>query len=367
MNEAEVRTTHQPARAQLAAAGLTPRPAACLSALLLLAAGCTAAGDPVRVVPMDAWHLGGTNGGSIAPPPGPTSGGAGTGVPGTGGATPVGAGTGQPITTAGTGGRGNPSTAGTGAVTPVAGTGGVAPMTDGGLPPFNAGTDPARNRVQAGQICARVSAIQCAAEVHCCSKPKKNLEGCKAELTKACSEGLYLDDVSKNAVAGYSPTQTEAVLNKIEEYSKTCDPSIIAWMPQPDGLLSMFQGTVAPGGMCKPSGLILTGGSFVAAMASCEQSTTTSCLMTGSGMPPSSPQNATCAPRAAAGGKCFYHTNCGDGLFCPNPQQSYAGATCTPQKPTGAACSEDAECATFTCRSDVCLVATVDSAFCVST
>jgi Dickkopf N-terminal cysteine-rich region len=126
----------------------------------------------------------------------------------------------------------------------------------------------------------------------------------------------------------------------------------------------MFQGTVAPMGMCKPSGLPSVG-NYAAALASCTQPLTHACLFTGDG-PNAPPQTATCAARTDAGATCFVDLNCKDGLYCANPQMKYSQGTCTPLKATGATCTLDAECASFTCRSAVCVVTTEATAYCVS-
>jgi hypothetical protein len=234
------------------------------------------------------------------------------------------------------------------------------------LPPFNAGTDPARNRVQAGQVCARMSAIQCAAEVHCCTAPAKTLEACKSELTKYCTDKLYLDKIASNSASGFSSAQAEMVFNKIEEFSSSCDPSVVAWAAKAEGLRSIFRGTVPPNGQCKPGGIVPSYDSYGAALASCTQAETTACLFSGNGAPPSAPSMTRCAPRAGAGGGCFVTTNCTEGLYCPNSQMNYAGGKCTAQKLVGATCTLDEECVTFSCRNAACVAATAQTAYCVS-
>jgi hypothetical protein len=369
MNEAEVMTQRN-ARAPLRAASELQIPTSWLACLLLLAAGCSAAQEPQRVIPWSNNRPG-------------ISGGAGAGnrpagmsalPPGTGmaGSSPVGAGTGQPIATGGTGTTGVPGTGGTAAVpiagaAPIAGSGSVGPRPtpDGGVAEFDAGSEPARNRIQPGQICSRVAAVQCAAEAHCCPMPAKALEACKSQLTSTCTSQAFLDDIGKNNVSGFNQAATEAMLNKLEEYAKVCDPQVAIWAGQTEGLRAMFQGTVAPNGQCKPSGLP-SPANYAAYLAACAQPKTQGCLFSGDG-PNAPPQTATCAPRGAAGATCFLEVNCQDGFYCANPQMKYSTGKCTAQKAVGQQCTADVECMTLTCRSAMCIEPTTTTAYCVST
>src|SRR4051794_5831202 len=82
--------------------------------------------------------------------------------PGGGGGVSATAGSGGIGGTAGRGGAGNGVSAGTNGAAGdgVAGDG----AGSGGLGEFDAGTDPGRNNVVPGTICARLSEIQCAGE-----------------------------------------------------------------------------------------------------------------------------------------------------------------------------------------------------------
>jgi hypothetical protein len=363
MSEAAV-MSHRQARSPLDAAKSGASMGAALACVLLLAAACEPLGQD-RVLPIIAGFSGGSgvvagNGGvaGMAGPP-----------PGTAGRPPTGAGTGIPVGGGAAGIPGPGSMAGTVSV-PTAGTAGggtvTPPNPDGGLlPPFNPGVAPNRNQVRAGQVCSRIAGLQCAAELHCCAAPAKGLDACQTQLTMACKTGAYLDDISNNSVSGYSVPQIEAVLNKLEEYATACDPSIPMWAATPEGLRSIFQGTVAPNAMCKPTGLP-SPSNYAAALASCTQPATHACLFTGDG-PNAPPQTATCSARLDAGATCFVDTNCKDGLYCANPQMKYSGGKCTALKEVGATCTLDTECATFTCRSAACVMPTVQTAYCVST
>jgi hypothetical protein len=184
-------------------------------------------------------------------------------------------------------------------------------------------------------------------------------------MAAACKMNAYLDDIANNNVSGYSQAQTQAVLDKLEQYATACDPNVTLWAAQPDGLRAMFQGTIAANGTCKPTGLPSVA-NYGAALASCTQAATHACLFTGDG-PTAPPQTATCAARGNAGATCFVDTNCKDGSYCLNPQMKYSGGKCTALKQNGAQCTTDTECASFTCRSAVCVAPTAQTAYCVST
>lgn len=328
----------------------------------VLFSACSPA-DPGR--PVLPPHFAGISGGSGAAA---LNGGV-AGVPGplpTAGQPPVGAGSGTTVGGAAGMGPLPPAGGSAAAGTPTAGTGGTTPPNpDGGLPEFNAGTDPARNQVRAGEICARVAAIQCAAEAHCCTAPARTVDACTTQMSMACAMSGYLDDIAKNSVSGFNPALAEAGFNTLEEYAIACDPNVVLWLARPDALRAMFQGTVAPNGMCKPGGLLPSAGNYAAALASCTQPATHSCLFTGDG-PNAAPQTATCTPRGDVGAACFIDINCKDGLHCANPSMTYSGGKCAGLRQPGSECTLDTECASFTCRSAACVVATSQTAYCVS-
>jgi Dickkopf N-terminal cysteine-rich region len=367
MSEA-VGTTHRQAPVPLTAARMRGarrgRGGPWLACLLLSAAACAPPADTERVIIPTIFA--GVSGGSGVPAPSAGAAGRSGPPPGTAGGMQTGtAGGGGPVGASGTGVVGpGPTAGGASGTPPIAGSGSVQPMPDGGLPAYDAGTEPDRNTVRAGQLCARVSALQCAAEQHCCTTAKNSFDACKTQLTKTCMDNAFLDEIAMNNVAGYSQTQTKATFDQIEVFGANCDPTVTMWAAQPEGLRAMFQGTVAPGGMCKPTGLP-SQGSYAASLASCTNAETTSCLFSGTG-PTAPPQTATCAARGDSGATCFLDVNCKDGMYCQNPQMKYSSGKCAALNQNGATCTLDSECASFTCRSAVCVAATADTTFCVS-
>lgn len=353
-------TAHRPTSAPLTAAKLGRTGAACL-ALLLMAAACSPPDAGVVTVNIAGQVSHPTTAGMAAPPP---VGGNGSPVPIAGREGTTSAGTAPPSGGV-AGGVAPPPTAGGISVPPPPGAAGSGGGVVGGTdrPPFNPGTDPARNQIRPGEICQRVSELQCAAEAHCCSAPKQQAAGCVSQLVKSCNEA-FVDDIAKSERAGFNMAQAEQILNTLEMYSQTCDPQVTPWAASTAGLRAMVQGTIAANGSCMPMGL--PGKlNYGIALASCAQATTTACLFTGNG-PPAGPQSATCSPRADVGATCFVDPNCKDGLYCANSQMQYSSGKCQALKALGATCTLDTECATYSCRSAVCAAATVDVAYCLS-
>src|ERR1700712_5602138 len=135
--------------------------------------------------------------------------------------------------------------------------------------PFNAGDDPQRNQVQPGGLCARLAAIQCAAEAHCCFAPGRTREQCEASIRTSCSNQLYLDQIASNAITGFDATEAAAAYMELENRSAACDIGIASW-----GLValrSILKGTRAPNQSCKPPGTAALNDkpAQAAALASC--------------------------------------------------------------------------------------------------
>jgi hypothetical protein len=293
--------------------------------------------------------------------------------PGGGGAgTEAQAGAGSTVAppTSGTGGIGGVAGFGAGsgsgsggAPPPVAGNGtsgiGGTAGAGGGLPmrTFDAGSDPNRNAVVPGKICERLAAIQCAGEAFCCLNPGRDVAACQQEIREQCDSEALADDIAADSVAAFDATRAQVVFTELERLASQCDPSIAAYAESFDGLRSMFAGTVAPNGDCRPSNplnMTMAG----AALASCTSPSTHAC------MPSLGAWN--CAPHASAGGACFTDINCMPGLFCDNPNLSLGGADCIQRKAVGASCELDNECQSLFCRGRSCVAAEAQVAYCLA-
>jgi hypothetical protein len=224
--------------------------------------------------------------------------------------------------------------------------GGAKPAGDAG-PSFDAGTDPNRNKVMAGAICARLATIQCAGEAACCTSPGRDFKTCQASLADNCKQTLLLDDLSKAAPIGFDPVAASTAFGELEHRVSVCDPSAAAWALSADGFERSFTGTLGVGDNCEPKGG-LSGASLPdlsVSLASCRLGDGLACLPGDKGW--------ACAPRAQRGGRCFSDLNCGDGLYCDNPQGMFNGM-CTARKAAGEKCSSDTQCTSFICKGAKC-------------
>jgi hypothetical protein len=243
---------------------------------------------------------------------------------------------------------------------------GGAPPGAGGQAPFDAGTDPARNRVTAGNVCERLTTIQCAGEAYCCTSPGRDFAGCKATLLAQCRDELFIDAISLDPITGFSPSHTEAAFSAFEQRSSLCDPGVALWASTVAGLRGILQGTKAAGANCTPATAELLQNVKVAGhLASCANPAATACLPAG-GLPA---PPWLCTARGGPGSTCFSDVNCTDGNYCPNPRldlPSSSGPRCLARKAAGQACTEANECLSLTCRGRLCVTATAQTAFCLT-
>jgi hypothetical protein len=254
---------------------------------------------------------------------------------------------------------------------PAAGVGGeyVPPLQPiaGGVPippgetvqPFDAGTDPSRNKVVAGMVCERFAAIECAGEAHCCTAPGRTVDACRTAVANSCNQDGYLDAVSLNSITGFDPTTAEAGFTMLEQKAAQCDPTIASWGIGTDGLRGMLKGTIAPNASCKPAGAITADkATQAAALLSCTNITTTACL------PTSLLGNWACAPKNDVGGSCITDYNCIDGEYCNNPKMTLG--MCARRSTAGATCKNPDECTTLYCEGGMCVPPTTQLAYCLS-
>jgi hypothetical protein len=225
---------------------------------------------------------------------------------------------------------------------------------------FDAGTDPNRNKVMAGNICQRVAEIQCAGEAACCASPGRTVDTCTTQQKKACAESLGLDALSADPITAFDAAKASTALEKFEMLASTCDTSISVFAVGPNGFRGAAAGTVAPGGTCNPGMGTNRVAATTAALASCKDSTTEACLT-------SSTDPWKCSPRADAGGHCFTDANCKDGLFCDNASLDPDAGKCAATKANGADCMLGNECTSYACKNGKCVAQTADTAYCLGT
>lgn len=276
---------------------------------------------------------------------------------------------------------GSDGAAGTGAIAGSGGASGAAPLSGSGgysgagaggtlvvdsgaggaQTCFDVGTDPARNRVQPGNVCDRLTTIQCAAEGCCCDNPGRDLSTCKRVMMQYCREQLRIDSISADRTTGFDPVFAEQVFEQYERQASECRPSVVSWGVSFEGLRGIIKGTIEPGQPCTPSGdwgetLDEAG---AAALASCRDPENTAC---------SHPAMLLwlCSPRVDVGGACITDLNCLEGLYCDNPSLLLLGAVCRQRKAVGEPCALANECQTLICRYERCAEVTKENVYCLA-
>ena len=304
--------------------------ASCALILVLLNVGCKGEDAPPRDFPA------GTGGRSGSGGMGDTGGSGGTMSGGSGGGGSGESGTGMP--TGGTSGE--------------SGAGGMDMRV------FDAGSDPERNAVTAGEMCDRLATIQCAGEAYCCDNPGRDFNACKEAQLNGCEDGFMFDALAESEKTGFDPAHARAAYEEFERRASECDPTVAKWGATLESFRGMFKGTVAAGGSCTT--INVTRREEVAkALASCTDPGANACL-------PNGVLIWMCAPRAGAGGPCFTDVNCIDGLHCPNPNFDVAGSTCRDRKAVGEQCAAPNECATLICKGGQCVDEGVQAAYCLA-
>ncbi len=237
---------------------------------------------------------------------------------------------------------------------------GIKPVDAGQVPTrvFDAGSDPLRNQVVGGQVCARLAQIQCAGEAFCCDAPGRDVATCEVGMRDVCINTLHFDAVTANPITAFSAERATTVFTTLEDLASRCDPTIAAYGGSPEGLPSMLFGTIAQGDSCSP-GITTDKQRWAAALASCTNIETTACL-------PHSEFQSRCEARTAIGGLCFTDLNCHTGLYCPNPDFRFGETYCETRKAIGAPCQTANECATLFCKSGACVEGDRQAAYCLS-
>lgn len=225
-------------------------------------------------------------------------------------------------------------------------------------PVFDAGSDPNRNHVKPGEVCALLAAIQCAGEAACCHDPGRDVATCRKAQAQHCKNDLLLDDVSSADNVGFDPELASAAFAELEQRASVCDPSVPAWAASPDGFLGSLSGTLVKGESCEPDGGLTAPAAVLAsALLSCQLASGVACLP--------SKDAWTCEPRVGPGGRCFIDLNCADGLFCDNPMSSFDGM-CQERKGKGESCGGATECISFVCTDKKCAAENdVQAAYCL--
>jgi len=222
---------------------------------------------------------------------------------------------------------------------------------------FDAGSDPNRNNVTAGQLCTRMAQIQCAGEAYCCEDPGRDVAACETATRKVCMDEAYLDAISGDSITAFDAATAAQTFTELERLASVCDPGIVDFGISRDGLMSMFRGTVDAGSSCMPRST--DPASAAAKLASCKDINTNACL-------PTSVLSWRCAERGGVGSACFTDVNCQDGLYCPNPDLKIGSFNCEARQPLGASCVWGNECESLFCEAGACVEASQRLAYCLT-
>ncbi|MET0386333.1 MAG: hypothetical protein ABW321_10265 [Polyangiales bacterium] len=197
-------------------------------------------------------------------------------------------------------------------------------------------------------LCARWATIMCEGEALCCADGARAADVCVTELTGACAEEAFLDQVTQNATSGFDPAAAERAFGELEERVARCDPTIERWNWSPAGLRGALQGTLGAGESCKPSDVLSADRSMQAsALVACRSVDGLACL------PASLLGDWTCETKQPAAGSCLTDENCADDSYCTNLGQASLGE-CTPRLPLMAACVDSVVCESGYCDGERC-------------
>ena len=227
------------------------------------------------------------------------------------------------------------------------------------------GTSEDRNRVQAGDVCERISTIECAGEQRCCTEPGRDFEECVETMVEGCRITLQLDYMTAKPVTGFDAVRAETAIARFEQMAKECDPLVATIGEDPEGLRGMMQGSLAPDDSCfppvSPANIFGAYNEAATYMAACSDPAKYACL-------PDSPFDWRCTERGGVGAFCFTDLNCQEGLYCPqeDPTMPQLGIECAEALPTGAECSFSNECTSLACVRGACAEAgDIQATFCL--
>jgi cysteine-rich repeat protein len=221
------------------------------------------------------------------------------------------------------------------------------------------------NCVQRGQLCDRLSTIQCNGERKCCTTSEiafASFDDCKKKMKLSCQNDVFIDKISLMPVIGFDDKYAPKAFDEFEAKADACDPKIVLWSTSPTGLRGILKGTLEPKSACAPLN-ITDPAQIGAALLACIDGPNYACLATASGW--------TCEQPNGEGGRCFFDTNCTDGLYCvlpglsPLDPKAFDGV-CTKRKANGESCETANQCETLACFKSKCVPNDVQTAYCLN-
>ena len=214
---------------------------------------------------------------------------------------------------------------------PDAHTGRAAPGTDAGPgvdggPGADAGPVP----IAGADFCRELVVLFCEARIACCAAAAgEDFDDCRTERMTSCQSavGPFVED----GRTGYDEERAgEMIAEGRRLYRDGCNLGVVDWLAfgNPDGLLSVFEGTAPMGVGC----------SFIdASFLSCRQPL----VCRGNLLFP------RCQPTLADGTEPCMNQDwaCGPDSHCPGVEP----ATCAPRLADGEPCAEGADCESLVC------------------
>jgi len=225
-----------------------------------------------------------------------------------------------------------------------------------------------RNNVVAGELCDRLTTIQCAGEALCCDNPGRDYNTCKSVMLAGCTSELHLDAIAMQSKTGFDPTHAAEAFTQFEMMASECDPNVASWGASLDGLAGMLKGTALEGSSCSPDGLPNpTTVQAASALASCRSPSTHACLPADVTITPIPRAMSRCNPHSGNGAVCYSDANCQPGLFCDNPDyENVLTAECKPLLANGTSCSQGNRCQSLICKGGRCVAADKQTAYCLA-
>ncbi len=205
--------------------------------------------------------------------------------------------------------------------------------------------------VAAADLCARLAAEVCAADLACCGGGAGAAGGsaCLDAQRSACEVAVGRD--ARDPRLGYDPSAGGALVAAVRAAGGQCG----AVAPPAAELVALFAGTGSAGASCTPSDSTAT--SLQTAALSCARGAACRLYLRADGTP-----SGVCEARTDDA--CSHPADCTAGRFCDVPASWRPGSwgRCVPVRADGWGCTADLQCASRRCsEAGVCVPRTAGS------
>lgn len=204
------------------------------------------------------------------------------------------------------------------------------------------------------QYCNELAVLACESADACCTLGEPT-PTCVAEVRTGC-DSTFGATLLVDPRTGYDGMRAAEAFVRARALAATCDVAILAWYgDQRMGFPSALAGSVGGGEVCTPTSLDMK--SFdAAAFYSCIDDDQ-ACIYNGT-------DRFTCTARAAAGGVCYFSTDCADDHFCDYAATGGIPGVCAPQRAPGGACTERGSQCLDVCYEDQCVAPEMATVYC---